>query len=732
MNRTRSILVLILVVAVVFWGAGYLLTSKPQSVEGSYPPSPIANVIDQYHLAHPDIILPPNYAGLCARPPNPIVAENCRQGSEDWVVRKNSFDILGFASSTSINKGESIQFYIDTPSPRFSLSIFRLGYYSGKGGRLVETFPDILGIKQPPCRVNYQTGLTSCSNWVSSLALTIPTDWISGIYLAKLVQNDTGGENYILFVVRDDGSRSDMLYQQSATTAEAYNNYAGKSLYIGNSNDCKTVSGTNRAVEVSFDRPYNAPMGDPSTFFRAEYPMVRWLEAQGYWVTYSTDLDTDRAGRPGSHNALLDHKVFLAVGHDEYWSGEMRAAVTAARDAGVSIGIFSANTSFWRIRFTPDPWTGNAYRTMVAYKTAESGGPDPSGIPTTTWRDPQGVDQPENGLFGIQYIGDNETNYFPLRVYAEQASDPLFHNTGLEKIPAGSYVDIGKALVGWEWDGLVDNGATPPGLTVLFDSPVFGEILQDKGRDFLLDKARVKTTYYQAASGSIVFASGTIQWSWGLDLYEPDLTIQQITSNVFERMGVEPATPGPDLVVNGINEPQPGPHPQYPTNPPLITGITVDFVQPNQVTIRWRTDRPSTSQAWYWKANFEVDFGERTVWDLPLSSANAGLAQAHQVDLPALTPGSEYQFKVVSQDGDGNTTLSSRGTIEVPPGGVIEHFAAGFQSAKSAILCEVRPFVLPGFNWVRQINGWIVSGFVSILFFILGILILSRRRRYRE
>ena len=618
--------------------------------------------------------------------------------------------------------------------PRFDISIFRIGYYAGKGGRLIETFPDILGVKQPLCLTNYQTGLTSCSNWAPSFNLDIPVDWVSGIYLAKLVQKDTGGENYIIFAVRDDSSHSDILYQQSVTTYQAYNNDGGKSLYSDNSNECSTVSDAERAIEVSFDRPYDAPMGDPSTFFRAEYPMVRWLEAQGYWVTYSTDLDTDHSGRSGAHNALLDHKVFLSVGHDEYWSKEMRNAVTEARDAGVNIGIFSGNTSFWDIRFTADPWSGKTDQTMVAYKTIESGGPDPSGIPTSSWRDPEGAGQPENALLGVQYIGDNETNFFPLRVYADQVSDPLFRNTGLEQIPAGSYVDIGKNLVGWEWDGRVENGDSPNGIIVLSDSPVFGELIQDAGRNFLLSTARAQATYYRASSGSIVFNSGTIQWSWGLDLYEPDFRIQQITYNVFNLMGVQPATPAPDLIVSEPDENHVTPEsshkhlvPEYPTHPPIISDIATDLSQPNQVTITWHTDEPSTSQMWYWNANPDGYLNNRSAWNIPVDLSQMVLVQAHRLDLTGVTPGSDYQFKLVSQDEHGNVSLSAPQTIEIPPDSLINRIVTGIQSMMSNEICEAKPYVAPGFNWLKQINGWILSGLVSIVFLILGIWILNHR-----
>ena len=51
--------------------------------------------------------------------------------------------------------------------------------------------------------------------------------------------------------------------------------------------------------------------------FNAEYPMIRWLERNGYDVSYTTGVDTDRRGA-----LIRNHRVFLSVGHDEYWSGD--------------------------------------------------------------------------------------------------------------------------------------------------------------------------------------------------------------------------------------------------------------------------------------------------------------------------------------------------------------------------------------------------------------------------
>src|SRR5690606_28470543 len=65
---------------------------------------------------------------------------------------------------------------------------------------------------------------------------------------------------YIIFVVRDDVSSPDLLFQLPVTTYQAYNFWGGKSLYeVGSGSAKGWGSGTGkRAHKVSFDRPYAA------------------------------------------------------------------------------------------------------------------------------------------------------------------------------------------------------------------------------------------------------------------------------------------------------------------------------------------------------------------------------------------------------------------------------------------------------------------------------------------
>ena len=105
--------------------------------------------------------------------------------------------------------------------------------------------------------------------------------------------------------------------------------------------------------------------------------------------------------------------MFLSVGHDEYWSGQQRANVEAARDAGVDLAFFSGNEVFWKTRWENSiDASGTPYRTLVCYKESKDNAKiDPSPAWTGTWRDnrfspPSDGGRPENALTGTIYMND--------------------------------------------------------------------------------------------------------------------------------------------------------------------------------------------------------------------------------------------------------------------------------------------------------------------------------------
>jgi hypothetical protein len=497
---------------------------------------------------------------------NAIVNENCFPRTSAWkttdAVRVYDGGIEGFASGSSVNAGGSVDLRIQAAEVvAYHIEIYRTGDYGGTQGRLMSEIRGLAADWQPDYyREATTTGLTDCSAWSVSTTITTSSAWTSGVYVLKLVRDDNGNDNEILSIVRDDGSHSDLLYQVPTMTYEAYNNYDGKSLYTFESSGSNTVSGTPRAVRVSFDRPYAQPSTGASFRFdwytRTDVAAVSWLEAQGYDITYVADEDLDADGAQARN-----HKALISGAHDEYWTQAMEDAAYAARDAGTSLFFLGANASYWKVRMAASTISGRAGRVVVRYKTIEGGPADPSGTATTTWRDPSGPNRPENGLIGEMYVGDNSGTFFPLRVSAAEGRNRVWRYTSLQTLAAGTSASIGTALVGWEWDSRQSNGVEPAGVTTVAASPTTGNLIQGNGAFTSTGDATQMTTLYRASSGALVFASDTNHWARGLQVNvngvgEPSQRIQQATVNVVADMGARPSTPASGLSVDPLSTPQ--------------------------------------------------------------------------------------------------------------------------------------------------------------------------------
>ncbi len=99
-------------------------------------------------------------------------------------------------------------------------------------------------------------------------------------------------------------------------------------------------------------------------------------DLSGWRRTATTSLISPASILTGSApTALIGHKAYISVGHDEYWSGEQRANVEAARDAGVNLLFWSGNEVYWKTRYEASiDGTDTAYRTLVCYKETWANG----------------------------------------------------------------------------------------------------------------------------------------------------------------------------------------------------------------------------------------------------------------------------------------------------------------------------------------------------------------------
>jgi hypothetical protein len=460
--------------------------------------------------------------------PNPIREENQQPGTREWMLKTPRIDpatkyrcpwIEGYCSRTSVRAGETITFHVSTnPSSRFTIDLYRLGYYGGDGGRLMKRLGTFQGKMQADPPVGDKR-LRNCA-WEACAELKVPADWVSGVYVGKLTAETEGVQSYMVFIVRDE-RRADFLFQCSDNTWQAYNRWPDHfALYDDGARPWYWGGG----VQVSFNRPYgkycqimDAPLSTGSgEFFLWEFPLAYWMEQQGYDVSYISNADThaDAAG-------LRRARGFLSVGHDEYWSIEMYENVRAAIAAGVNAAFFSGNAVCGRILHE---------ERVRAFERVGVFGP-PGGTREFTEISTLEHVPP----YGNQLMGAHSTG--PVTGGADWiCSLPehwIYAGTGMQK------GDAIPGLIGWEWHG---DPAAIPGLEVVATGPT----QSGPGK---LNGGIYTATVYPGPKGNFVFNAATCWWADGMSeppgyvrpkVYTepkgPDVRVQRITQNILERM----------------------------------------------------------------------------------------------------------------------------------------------------------------------------------------------------
>ncbi|MGH9046374.1 MAG: N,N-dimethylformamidase beta subunit family domain-containing protein, partial [Acidimicrobiales bacterium] len=291
-----------------------------------------------------------------------VVEENAKAGTNNWVVTgvQTPHAIEGFASQVSAIAGDDVELFVNTSAQSFHVEAYRMGYYQGLAGRLIETSDTVAGAQQGAPTVTPVVNTVSCP-WNPSLTLRVTSAWPPGNYLLKLVGSGSE-QQYIPLTVRDDTSRAAYVVQNSVTTWQAYNLWGSYSLYYGTEGTGQDFA--NRARIVSFDRPYPQTWAQGAAdFFGNEFPLIYNMERLGLDVTYWTDVDLH--ARP---NLLSNHKALFSLGHDEYWSLEMRQGAQKALDKGTNLAFLGANACYRQIRL--DSSAVGANRLQTCYKSA--------------------------------------------------------------------------------------------------------------------------------------------------------------------------------------------------------------------------------------------------------------------------------------------------------------------------------------------------------------------------
>jgi hypothetical protein len=465
-----------------------------------------------------------------------IEQENQQPGATDWQLTRVRADaggfrspwIEGYCSRQSVAAGETLEIMVSADPPRpFQIEIFRMGYYGGRGARLMQVLGPLEG-KVQAVPTPGEKNLHECQ-WEPTARLTIPADWLSGVYLGRLTtlsgEDRPYWQSYVVFVVRDQRP-ADILFQCSDNTWQAYNRWPNNySIYT----HPKGVQGP--WADVSFDRPYGREaqyegvVNDPLTFgsgefLPLEFPLAYWLEQYGYDVTYCTNSDMITP----DHG--LQCKVFISVGHDEYWDIRQFRSVEKMRDEGVTLLFLSGNTICW---VSPYRSSSRNVPNRIIFRGGPYGADNDYAVGRERNHGPFPHHGPDEGLL----MGAR--NVEPVNGGGDwiivQPDHWMFEGTGVKK---GDRI---PGLIGWEYHG---QPASIPGLEIVAAGTAW------QGGD---NPQQWTATIYPGPKGNFVFNASTIFWVQGLSAppghtlpwshwsrpHGPDERVQKITHNLLQR-----------------------------------------------------------------------------------------------------------------------------------------------------------------------------------------------------
>ena len=420
--------------------------------------------------------------------------------------------------------------------------------------------------------------------WPAAIAIPVGPAWPSGTYLVTLASGDE--REHAFFVVRPEpASSAPILLVLSTATANAYNDWGGPSLYTGGDR----VSFERPLARGFLDKPEPAarkaqavpdrealgyfayaeehdlsPWSGGAGWWTWERPFVDWAEGHGYAIDVAVSQDLE------DHPEVLDgHRLFLSVGHDEYWSWGMRDAVERFVANGGNAAFFGGNTCWWQVRYEV------AGRAMTCFKYRADHDPVVGTVDerflTGSWSDRR-IGRPEFAMTGLSFSRGGYSRYGlgvprPSGAYTVWRPDHwIFEGTGLRY---GDAIGLADAIVGYEVDGcelaMVDGvpvpshaDGAPETLEALATAPARlwtqdeqpsryahepGELEHVAqalfGDEWEANLHRISNNHavigcMDVPSGGTVFNAGCTDWTYGIAGGDGD--VQRVTRNVLDRL----------------------------------------------------------------------------------------------------------------------------------------------------------------------------------------------------
>lgn len=349
--------------------------------------------------------------GGYTRPGTPASVHDCyyQCASNDPEIPQ----LWAYTGALSFAPDSIVPLHVNTTVSAFDVLVYR------DGAVRQEVF------RQKAVKGNFHPTPKTCSvtgcDWPVALNIEIDADWTSGAYIVELGATALDGSvlsyNHIFFVRPNDEDKKGRVLLVAATgTWMAYNDWGGSNHYEG----ITGPAGDEFSPHLSFERPFapgfvklpsdapRIPLRDPPKMgAEVRYPHMDWAYDNGHskkyasagWASYErhyvhwledAGYNVDIIAQHDlQYNAeiIQGYECLTFIGHDEYWSWEMRDTIDAYVEQGGNIARFAGNF-LWQTRLEdkgqkqvcykyrareedPVRETENAKRTSIAWDAPE-------------------------------------------------------------------------------------------------------------------------------------------------------------------------------------------------------------------------------------------------------------------------------------------------------------------------------------------------------------------------
>jgi hypothetical protein len=443
----------------------------------------------------------------CAQlPPNWVVKENNKPGVKMTMSTWHGLDVANprgsalWLDKTSVTCGEKVgihassylSYYADK-GPR-TFEVLRIGWYGGSGARLIwKSKPINLKLQKFPIIKNVERMFET--RWKTTVKFTVGNNWTPGFYLITSVSPQGNIESIAPLIVRAPLGSSKLLLVHSTLTWQAYNQFGGRSLYLGPGGSVVSRR-LERSRIVSMDRPFEG--SGANHIDRDGITLVQFLERENLSLDQISDVDLNQWPSISTH-----YNGVVFGGHAEYFTRRMFNTIAADRNQGINLAFLGANNAYWQTRLGASPIGIN--RHVIVYRRATEDPVTNNDQVTVEFQDSR-INTPPNLLTGTTTHG--------VHVYGNlHAVDiPTWLN-----IPKDS--SINGISGDTEIDATTNNAAEPSNIHILFTGQLQ---FRDPGPAAEEEKSSFRrvpieeTIWFTTPSGAAVFDAGLTTWACNL------------------------------------------------------------------------------------------------------------------------------------------------------------------------------------------------------------------------